>query len=135
MDTVRADLVSGYGESGNTPVLAEIASEGVLFQNSYAASTYTIPSTMSIFTGLEPIDDSDHHSADRCRRIFQDLPRSVALIEDEHGLAMAGPDDIHGNHIPTRGLAFGVQPLGEEELLTVDDRVMDRRHDAADNTS
>ncbi len=56
MDTVRADLVSGYGESGNTPVLAEIASEGVLFQNSYAASTYTIPSTMSIFTGLEPIE-------------------------------------------------------------------------------
>jgi len=84
---------------------------------------------------LELVDDSDHHSADRCRRIFQDLPRSVALIEDEHGLAMTGPDDIHSNHIPTRRLAFGVQPLGNEELSTLDNRVMNRRHDAADNTS
>lgn len=56
MDTVRADLVSGYGESTNTPFLAEIASEGVLFRDSYAASTYTIPSHMSIFTGLEPVE-------------------------------------------------------------------------------
>ena len=56
MDTVRADLLSGYGTSDNTPVLSEIASEGVLFRNSYAASTYTIPSHMSIFTGLDPLE-------------------------------------------------------------------------------
>lgn len=56
MDTVRADLLSGYGASDYTPVLSEIASEGVLFRDSYAASTYTIPSHMSIFTGLDPIE-------------------------------------------------------------------------------
>ena len=56
MDTVRADRVSGYGPASNTPHLAEIASEGVLFRNFYAASSYTLPSTMSMFTGLDPLE-------------------------------------------------------------------------------
>ena len=54
MDTVRADRVSGYGAAKTTPRLASIAEEGVLFANFYSASTYTIPSTMSVFTGLDP---------------------------------------------------------------------------------
>ena len=39
MDTVRADRVSGYGPLDTTPVLADIAAEGLLFRNSYGAST------------------------------------------------------------------------------------------------
>ncbi|MFP8874843.1 MAG: sulfatase-like hydrolase/transferase, partial [Myxococcota bacterium] len=54
MDTVRADHVSGYGVRETTPTLAEIAAEGVLLQSFYAASSYTLPSHMSIFTGLDP---------------------------------------------------------------------------------
>jgi arylsulfatase A-like enzyme len=54
MDTVRADHVDGYGSEGNTPALARIAAEGVRFQNFHAASTYTIPSHASIFTGRDP---------------------------------------------------------------------------------
>ncbi len=53
MDTVRADRVSGYGPSGRTPAMAKIASEGIVFRDFYAASSYTIPSHMSIFTGLD----------------------------------------------------------------------------------
>jgi arylsulfatase A-like enzyme len=56
MDTVRADHVAGYGGEANTPVLAEIAREGVVFQRFYAASNYTLPSHMSIFTGLDPME-------------------------------------------------------------------------------
>ena len=54
MDTVRADHVSGYGVRETTPTLAEIAAEGVLLRSFYAASSYTLPSHMSIFTGLDP---------------------------------------------------------------------------------
>jgi len=56
MDTVRADRVTGYGATGTTPALAEIAEEGVALKNFYAASTFTLPSHMSIFTGLDPIE-------------------------------------------------------------------------------
>jgi arylsulfatase A-like enzyme len=54
MDTVRADHVTGYGVRETTPTLAEIAEEGVVLKNFYSASTYTLPSHMSIFTGLDP---------------------------------------------------------------------------------
>ena len=57
MDTVRADHVNGYGPGDTTPELAKIAAEGVLFRDFYGASTYTIPSHMSIFTGLDPNPD------------------------------------------------------------------------------
>ena len=56
MDTVRADHVSGFGTATTTPALAEIAAEGAVLRNFYAASTFTLPSHMSIFTGLDPME-------------------------------------------------------------------------------
>jgi len=53
MDTVRADHV---GAVATTPALAGIAGQGVTLQNFYAASSFTLPSHMSIFTGLDPIE-------------------------------------------------------------------------------
>ena len=55
MDTVRADHVGG-GSPDVTPELAAIAAEGVRFSNFYAASSYTLPATMSIFTGLDVVE-------------------------------------------------------------------------------
>jgi len=71
MDTVRADFVSGYGERNTTPELARIAAEGVRFENAYAASNYTIPSTMSIFTGLDPLE---HGVTTADARLADDVP-------------------------------------------------------------
>ncbi len=56
MDTVRADRVSGYGSSETTPNIAEIAAEGVRFTDFYAAASFTLPATMSIFTGLDALE-------------------------------------------------------------------------------
>lgn len=56
MDTVRADHVGGYGAVDTTPALARIAAEGVRFDDFHAASTYTIPSHLSIFTGRDPVE-------------------------------------------------------------------------------
>jgi arylsulfatase A-like enzyme len=56
MDTVRADRVSGYAAGDPTPRIARIAEQGVLFRDFYAASNYTIPSHMSLFTGLDPAE-------------------------------------------------------------------------------
>jgi arylsulfatase A-like enzyme len=56
MDTVRADRVSGYGTASTTPNLEEIAAEGARFTDFYAAASFTLPATMSIFTGLDAIE-------------------------------------------------------------------------------
>ncbi|HEX9814345.1 MAG TPA: sulfatase [Myxococcota bacterium] len=56
MDTVRADRVSGYGTAATTPNLEEIAAEGVRFTSFYAAASFTLPATMSIFTGLDALE-------------------------------------------------------------------------------
>ncbi len=55
IDTLRQDHVGSYGYSKNiTPVLDKIASEGVRFENSYSTAPWTLPSHMSMFTGLPP---------------------------------------------------------------------------------
>jgi arylsulfatase A-like enzyme len=79
MDTVRADRVSGYGSADTTPRLAAIAREGVLFRDSYGASTYTIPSTMSIFTGLDPLE---HGLDSNSTRLSPDVPLLAELLQE-----------------------------------------------------
>lgn len=55
IDTVRADHLSAYGYRRPTsPNLAQLASRALLFRNSYSASTWTLPSTASLMTGLYP---------------------------------------------------------------------------------
>jgi arylsulfatase A-like enzyme len=56
MDTVRADHCSVYGFRGKTtPVLEELASEGLLFEQAYAPTGITGPSHATLFTGLHVI--------------------------------------------------------------------------------
>jgi len=55
IDTLRSDHLPFYGYSENTaPFLNELAKEGVVFNNTYSASSWTAPATASIFTSLYP---------------------------------------------------------------------------------
>ncbi|MCU0289333.1 MAG: sulfatase [Acidobacteria bacterium] len=55
LDTLRADHLPFYGYEKNTaPFLSEIASRGVVFENTFSASSWTGPATASIFTSLYP---------------------------------------------------------------------------------
>ncbi|MFT5048937.1 MAG: arylsulfatase A-like enzyme [Chlamydiales bacterium] len=78
MDTVRADRVSGYGDADTMPALAKIAAEGALFERFYAASTYTIPSHMSIMTGLDP---AEHGVLVEGARLSPSVPTLAELLE------------------------------------------------------
>lgn len=61
VDTLRADHTSLYGyERPTTPNLERIASQGVVFDNDIAASSWTLPSHASMLTGRYPHD----HGAD-----------------------------------------------------------------------
>lgn len=64
MDTIRADHLSSYNYfRKTTPNIDGIAREGVLFENAISASSWTVPSHASIFTGVYPSKhgvDSEH---------------------------------------------------------------------------
>lgn len=56
MDTTRADHFSAYGYTrASTPHFDALATDGVLFENAYATSSWTVPSHASLFTGLYPM--------------------------------------------------------------------------------
>jgi len=76
MDTVRADAV---GSAERTPHLAALAREGVRFEAFYAASNYTIPSHMSIFTGLDP---AEHGVTLAHARLAASVPTLAELLRD-----------------------------------------------------
>ena len=55
IDTCRADHLTCYGYNRDTsPHLDQLAKEGVLFEDVTAASSWTVPSHMSMFTSLYP---------------------------------------------------------------------------------
>jgi arylsulfatase A-like enzyme len=53
LDTVRADHLSCYGyDKKVSPVIDELASNGVLFERHYSSSSWTIPAHFSLMTGV-----------------------------------------------------------------------------------
>ena len=55
VDTLRADALGIYGaEPEPAPFLASLAADGTVFENAFAASTWTAPATASLLTGLYP---------------------------------------------------------------------------------
>ncbi|HLP48005.1 MAG TPA: sulfatase [Candidatus Kapabacteria bacterium] len=55
LDTLRADHLPFYGYEKNTaPFLTNLASRGVVFENTFSTSSWTGPATASIFTSLYP---------------------------------------------------------------------------------
>jgi arylsulfatase A-like enzyme len=55
VDPLRADALESLGNKRSvTPVLNELASRGYIFTNAMAASSWTLPSAMSLMTGVYP---------------------------------------------------------------------------------
>ncbi len=54
IDTLRADHVGVYGSDVQTPHIDAFAKDSVRFEHAYTASTMTLPSHITMFTGLFP---------------------------------------------------------------------------------
>lgn len=55
IDTVRSDHLPFYGYKKNTaPFLSQLAEKSVVFENAFSVSSWTSPSTASIFTSMYP---------------------------------------------------------------------------------
>ena len=66
VDTLRADHLSSYGYARpTTPNIDRIATEGVLFENAVATSSWTFPSHASLLTGRYQYE----HGMDKIREM------------------------------------------------------------------
>ena len=55
IDTLRADRLGSYGyERPTSPALDALAAKSIRFENAYAESSWTLPSHITLFTGLHP---------------------------------------------------------------------------------
>ena len=76
VDMLRPDHLSCYGyERPTSPNIDRLASEGVLYENHFASSSWTLPSHASIFTSLP---DSLHGCTDTDRAL---APSALTLAE------------------------------------------------------
>ena len=82
IDTLRADRLGCYGnERELTPNIDRLAREATLFERAYSHAPYTLPSHVSLFSGLSP----DSHGVERSRDL---MPDDLPLLSVE--LARAG---------------------------------------------
>lgn len=110
IDTQRADHSSLYGYAHETtPTLARLAEHGTRFDHAYAASTWTVPSVVSILTGVLP---SEHGVMHGMRIGFEanasDVIGQEILSADLHTL----PADLHAAGYRTVGVTANIH-LGE----------------------
>lgn len=54
LDTTRADYLEPYGSDVSTPHLQDIAQQGVVFERAWATAPVTLPTHVSLFSGLDP---------------------------------------------------------------------------------
>lgn len=88
LDTERADHLSSYGyPRPTTPHLDSLAGEGVLFERAYAASSWTLPSHASLFTGR--MKHEHERGKNGMRRLGPGFP-TIAEVFRDHGYATAG---------------------------------------------
>ncbi|MFQ6104931.1 MAG: sulfatase, partial [Candidatus Glassbacteria bacterium] len=80
VDTLRSDRLGCYGYHHKTPNIDELASEGVLFENTIATAPWTNPSVFTIHTSLYPSDlwnPMEYETA-----IAQSVPSEVTTLAE-----------------------------------------------------
>jgi arylsulfatase A-like enzyme len=78
MDTAAARRCSVYGHSRETtPGLARLAQEGTLYRSCFATSAWTIPSHLSLFSGLYPSELGLEDKTTQVPEVFYTLPEML----------------------------------------------------------
>lgn len=87
IDTLRADRVGAYGSTrGLTPRIDALAAQGIVFERTTAASSWTRPSTATILTGLPP----GAHGATRLDRRLPPAAQTLAEVLQAAGYRTGG---------------------------------------------
>jgi len=92
LDSVRADLLGAYGndprftDRSPSPRLDRLAEEGLLVEQAYATSSWTLPSHVSIFTGVPELV----HSVEQDGHVIPEALAVLAEILQSRGYDTAG---------------------------------------------
>lgn len=111
LDTMRADAAGCLGQAlGTTPNLDMLAARGTLFSQAISAAPWTLPSHVSMMTGVLP----SWHGRTDVLRLDRDLPPlpTLATILGEHGwetAAFTGSGSISWALGTTRGFSLIVE--------------------------
>jgi arylsulfatase A-like enzyme len=83
-DTLRADHLSCYGyERKTSPVIDDLARDGLLFGSAYSQSNKTVPAHMSILTGLLPAAHGVLNLGEEGnRRLAEGVPTLASLLQE-----------------------------------------------------
>ncbi|WP_318568848.1 sulfatase [Salinigranum marinum] len=123
-DALRADHLSCYGYHRETsPVIDELASESIRFENAYSASSHTREAVPALLTGEYPdvaVDDNYRLATD-----------TIASTLSEEGFATGG---FHSNPFVSRAYGFGRGfdefdddlHLGKHKLIALAQRALDK---------
>ncbi len=136
IDTLRSDHLPVYGYRGvETPAIDALARDGIVFERAYSHTPLTLPSHVSILTGLLPqahgVRDNQGYAFDSSNVVF--LPRELKRLGYATGAAVSayvlrgdsGIDadfDLYEDSIePREGTALGgISRSGEATLATIE---------------
>jgi arylsulfatase A-like enzyme/Flp pilus assembly protein TadD len=145
IDTCRADRVGVYGRPGVTPHLEALAARGTVFLDASAPVPLTLPSHVSILTGLYPdrhgVRDNGSESVPAAALTLAEVLREagwqtgafVAAFPLEATFGLDQGFDVYDDSL-TASSSAGVPPGGSDELsrrLFYDERTASQVTDAA----
>ncbi|MDP6410018.1 MAG: sulfatase [Planctomycetota bacterium] len=122
MDTLRQDRLHCYGHERETsPNLDALARRGLLFENAYATSSWTWPSTASILTGLPPethgvVADGACH----LRSSLDTLPRALEHRSFTTGAITCNPLIVANKNFDLGFGSFDAQMTFRKTKLVID---------------
>ncbi len=103
VDTLRADRLGCYGyDRPTSPAVDNFAGKSVLFENVIAESSWTLPSHMTIFTGLYP---RSHGVVDSNLKLNEEIPTLTGKLRSSgyKTYADTGGAFVHGSYGFKRG--------------------------------
>lgn len=122
LDTTRADRVGSWGgPPGLTPVLDQLAAEGVVFERAFAPVPITLPSHASMMTGLCPPEHGLRVNSGMSR-LGSDIPVLAEILKQKsyHTGAFLGAFVLDRKFGLNRGFDYYDDNLGESVDPSVD---------------
>jgi arylsulfatase A-like enzyme len=127
LDTTRPDHLTPYGyDRDTTPTLARLAAEGTLFTAARSTSSWTLPSHMSLFTGLPP----GLHDVTIDFQVLDEGHRTMGEIFQQAGYRTMGVFSapyVHGYYGFDRGMGFYERATLEPMLFDLPPEVMQQQ--------
>lgn len=109
IDNLRADALPCYGYKLNTaPHICRFADGGMIFTRAYANSSWTLPSEVSLFTGLYP---TSHNIGQAMLDMLNPSVDTLPVLLKRNGYETIGVTNIQANVGLEQGLSRGFSSL------------------------